>query len=68
MDETEFDHAVIHIDDWDAANHFYGQVLGADLVENPEGQDNPLGACGADFAFRRARRPTRTSPGSSRAA
>lgn len=48
MDETEFDHAVIHIDDWDAANQFYGEVLGADVVENPKGQDNPLGA----FAYR----------------
>jgi catechol 2,3-dioxygenase-like lactoylglutathione lyase family enzyme len=44
MHETEFDHAVIHIDDWDAANQFYGEVLGADVVENPEGQENPLGA------------------------
>jgi catechol 2,3-dioxygenase-like lactoylglutathione lyase family enzyme len=44
MDETEFDHAVIHVDDWDAANQFYGEVLGADVVENPEGQENPLGA------------------------
>jgi catechol 2,3-dioxygenase-like lactoylglutathione lyase family enzyme len=40
----EFDHAVIHIDDWDACNKFYADVLEVELVENPEGQANPLGA------------------------
>ena len=40
----EFDHTVIHIGDWAACNEFYTRVLGADLVENPEGKSNPLGA------------------------
>src|SRR5688572_9931931 len=40
----EFDHAVIHIDNWDACNKFYADVLEVELVENPEGQANPLGA------------------------
>jgi len=39
MEGLAFDHAVIHIDDWEACNAFYGQVLGAELVENPEGSD-----------------------------
>ena len=41
---VEFDHVVIHIDDWRACNDFYVRVLGAEIVENPEGQANPLGA------------------------
>jgi catechol 2,3-dioxygenase-like lactoylglutathione lyase family enzyme len=41
---TELDHAVIHIDDWAACNHFYEVVLGAELIENPEGHANPLGS------------------------
>jgi catechol 2,3-dioxygenase-like lactoylglutathione lyase family enzyme len=49
VDQTEFDHAVIQVDDWDAANEFYARVLGAELVENPEGQANPLGAWASRF-------------------
>lgn len=41
---------MIHIDDWDACNAFYEQVLGAELVENPEGTANPLGAWAYRFA------------------
>jgi catechol 2,3-dioxygenase-like lactoylglutathione lyase family enzyme len=44
VDGAEFDHAVIHIDDWAACNDFYGRVLGGEVVENPEGRGNPLGA------------------------
>jgi catechol 2,3-dioxygenase-like lactoylglutathione lyase family enzyme len=44
VDSAEFDHAVIHIDDWRAYNDFYARVLGAEIVENPEGAANPLGA------------------------
>lgn len=40
----EFDHVVIHIDNWDACNHFYGVILGAEVIENPEGAANPAGA------------------------
>lgn len=40
----EFDHVVIHIDDWDACHDFYRRVLGAEVIPNPEGKDNPLGA------------------------
>ncbi len=39
------DHVVIHIDDWDAAHHFYLEVLGMERVENPEAVGNPLDAC-----------------------
>lgn len=41
---TELDHVVIHIGDWDACNAFYAKVLEAELIENPEGHANPLGA------------------------
>lgn len=44
MAQVEFDHALIHIDDWSASNDFYAGVLGAEVVENPEGHANPLGA------------------------
>jgi catechol 2,3-dioxygenase-like lactoylglutathione lyase family enzyme len=44
VDSAEFDHAVIHIDDWRACNDFYARVLGAEIVENPEVAANPLGA------------------------
>jgi catechol 2,3-dioxygenase-like lactoylglutathione lyase family enzyme len=42
--DAEFDHAVIHIDDWLACDHFYERVLGAHIVDNPEGRENPLGS------------------------
>jgi catechol 2,3-dioxygenase-like lactoylglutathione lyase family enzyme len=44
VEQTEFDHAVVHVHDWAACNDFYGRVLGAQIVENPEGEGNPLGA------------------------
>jgi len=50
MERLAFDHAVIHIDDWEACNAFYAEVLGAELVENPEGIDNPFGAWAYRFA------------------
>jgi catechol 2,3-dioxygenase-like lactoylglutathione lyase family enzyme len=46
MEGLAFDHVVIHIDDWEACNVFYGEVLGAALVENPEGSNNPRWARG----------------------
>ena len=45
MQEIELDHVVIHIDDWEACQAFYGGVLGFDRVSNPEAQGNPLGGC-----------------------
>lgn len=44
----ELDHVVIHIDDWDACNSFYADVLDAELIENPEAAGSPLPA----FAYR----------------
>jgi len=44
VDTTEFDHVIIHIDDWDACRRFYVDVLGLDAVKNPEGRGNPLGS------------------------
>ncbi len=44
MSPFALDHVVIHIDDWQKSNDFYRVVLGAELVENPEGAHNPLGA------------------------
>jgi catechol 2,3-dioxygenase-like lactoylglutathione lyase family enzyme len=38
-----FDHTVIHVSDWDRSNAFYRDVLDAELVENPEAAENPLG-------------------------
>jgi catechol 2,3-dioxygenase-like lactoylglutathione lyase family enzyme len=43
VDQTEIDHVLVHVDDWEAANGFYGHVLGADLVESEEGRADPLG-------------------------
>jgi catechol 2,3-dioxygenase-like lactoylglutathione lyase family enzyme len=37
------DHTVIHVSDWERSNAFYSEVLGAELVENPEAVANPLG-------------------------
>ena len=44
MGTEEFDHVIIHIDNWEACNKFYAEILGSELVENPEGVANPLGA------------------------
>jgi catechol 2,3-dioxygenase-like lactoylglutathione lyase family enzyme len=38
-----FDHTVIHIADWDRSNTFYRDVLGAELIRNPEAKENPVG-------------------------
>ena len=35
--ETNFDHCVIHVSDWDRSNPFYRDVLGADLVDRGGG-------------------------------
>lgn len=43
MAVEQFDHLVIHISDWEGSNRFYRDVLGAELVENPEASGNPLG-------------------------
>ena len=48
MADTELDHLIIHVDDVEASNNFYVHVLGAQLVDNPEGRANPLGA----YAYR----------------
>jgi catechol 2,3-dioxygenase-like lactoylglutathione lyase family enzyme len=42
---AEFDHVVIHIDNWERSNDFYRRVLGAEVIDNPEGRCNPLGSC-----------------------
>jgi len=34
---VEFDHCVIHVSDWERANRFYAEVLGAELVERGHG-------------------------------
>jgi catechol 2,3-dioxygenase-like lactoylglutathione lyase family enzyme len=31
------DHVVIHVSDWDRADAFYRDVLGAELIERPDG-------------------------------
>jgi hypothetical protein len=38
VENTEFDHALIHIDNWIDCNDFYVRVLGAEIVANPEGK------------------------------
>jgi catechol 2,3-dioxygenase-like lactoylglutathione lyase family enzyme len=43
VQSLSFDHTVIHITDWERSNAFYHEVLGAELVENPEASGNPLG-------------------------
>ena len=37
MIPTKLDHSVIHVSDWERANQFYTQVMGADLVTRPVG-------------------------------
>ncbi len=41
---AELDHVVIHIDNWEACTAFYTGVLDAEVIDNPEGADNPLGS------------------------
>jgi len=43
MERIGFDHAILHVADWERSNAFYTDVLGAELVENPEAAGNPLG-------------------------
>ena len=44
MDALRLDHVIIHVSDWAATIRFYSEVIGADVVENPDGAANPLGA------------------------
>jgi catechol 2,3-dioxygenase-like lactoylglutathione lyase family enzyme len=37
MLDVSFDHCVIHVSDWERANAFYRDVLGAELVARPVG-------------------------------
>ena len=34
---TKLDHCVIHVSDWERANAFYRDVMGAELVQRPVG-------------------------------
>jgi catechol 2,3-dioxygenase-like lactoylglutathione lyase family enzyme len=38
MTRVELDHVVIHVSDWERSNAFYRDVLGAELVEHPDGR------------------------------
>jgi catechol 2,3-dioxygenase-like lactoylglutathione lyase family enzyme len=35
--DIRLDHVVIHVSDWERSNAFYRDVLGAELVDRPEG-------------------------------
>ena len=37
MPITKLDHCVIHVSDWEVSNQFYGEVLGAELIERGRG-------------------------------
>jgi catechol 2,3-dioxygenase-like lactoylglutathione lyase family enzyme len=37
MPEIKFDHCVIHVSDWERSNRFYGEVLGAELIDRGGG-------------------------------
>ena len=37
MTKVRLDHSVIHVSDWGRSNRFYADVLGAEIVEHPEG-------------------------------
>lgn len=37
MTEVRLDHCVIHVSDWERSNRFYSDVLGAELVQHPDG-------------------------------
>lgn len=37
MTKIAFDHCVIKVSDWDRSNAFYGDVVGAEVVEQPGG-------------------------------
>jgi catechol 2,3-dioxygenase-like lactoylglutathione lyase family enzyme len=34
---VSFDHCVVHVSDWECSNAFYRDVLGAELVQRPNG-------------------------------
>ena len=34
---AELDHCVIHVTDWERSNAFYGEVIGAEVLERPHG-------------------------------
>ena len=37
MTRVRLDHSVIHVSDWERSNRFYADVLGAEVVEHPDG-------------------------------
>jgi catechol 2,3-dioxygenase-like lactoylglutathione lyase family enzyme len=37
------DHVVIHVSDWERSNHFYAEVLGAEIVERGSGYAYRIG-------------------------
>jgi catechol 2,3-dioxygenase-like lactoylglutathione lyase family enzyme len=37
MSRVRFDHCVIHVSDWERANSFYADVLGAELIDRGGG-------------------------------
>jgi catechol 2,3-dioxygenase-like lactoylglutathione lyase family enzyme len=37
MVPTKLDHCVIHVSDWARSNNFYENVIGAELVQRPQG-------------------------------
>jgi catechol 2,3-dioxygenase-like lactoylglutathione lyase family enzyme len=41
---TSFDHCVVHVSDWERSNAFYRDVLGAELVQRPQGWAYRFGA------------------------
>lgn len=38
MEGTHLDHCVISVSDWDTSNVFYQEVVGAQVVEHPDGR------------------------------
>jgi catechol 2,3-dioxygenase-like lactoylglutathione lyase family enzyme len=43
MVPTKLDHCVIHVSDWARSNKFYEKVIGAELVQRPQGWAYRLG-------------------------
>jgi len=43
MVPTRLDHCVIHVSDWARSNKFYKKVIGAELVQRPQGWAYRLG-------------------------
>ena len=44
MDALRLDHVIIHVSDWEATTTFYREVVGAEVIPNPEGASIPMGA------------------------